>query len=665
MKRSFILSLSLIILTLCLTSPQLQAQSFTFADTHPVNNPDSVERWLRANPKAPDLLRLKSLITLERTYVWTNRNLMGGHMPSVQKLAQQSRSATGEAAYSYLLSTQYKFKSQRDKATQFANKALSQFEQLTDASGMIHTHCLIASLYMNTYQESITSDSSFRHQHTAKALSLCQKEPTLHDRLTCYVQQYYLSYIERHYSEKLLQPINLALDQIARNPAGRYAYLPFLKLKANVAYVTANYTESYRLNRYLTAHYQPNQTDERIRAHYNLGNDCDTLGRFDEALTNFAQALALVQQQAPADSFLLNAICANTSRTFYKKGDFRRAYNYRVRSHDILVALEQRANDRQMLALQGQYEFDRRQQENALLKQKQQATQAQNRIILLALLSALAVIALITFLGLRLRQTNHTLNQVLAERDQTNQQLTASLQQVRQLNEARDFFMTIIAHDMRKPLIYFRGLADIINNLLKAGNFSQIRAISQSIDASGLDLENMLNNLFQWARKQQHKIPYQPAPVQALPIIQSVVNLFQQLVEHQQKTILIDCPSELTLFVDINALELIVRNLLDNALKNSPSGTTIRISCQDVPDDCVKIVVEDSGSGMTASQLGFLQDILSGKAEGYPGQNGLGMGLLLVREFTQANYGAITVESQPQKGTHFTIQLPKNQQASN
>ena len=333
---------------------------------------------------------------------------------------------------------------------------------------------------------------------------------------------------------------------------------------------------------------------------------------------------------------------------------------------------EQRVlNEKSRLNQESRYQLRERQQENALLKQKQQVAEYQNRVFTMALTASVLVAFIIAFLAIRLfrnrnklQQVNTQLTQLLLEREQTNADFSTALAQVRQLNQARDFFMTIIAHDMRKPLIYFRGLADIINNLLKAGNFSQIRAISQSIDSAGLDLENMLNNLFQWARKQQHKIPYQPAPVQALPIIQSVVNLFQQLVEHQQKTILIDCPSELTLFVDINALELIVRNLLDNALKNSPSGTTIRISCQDVPDDCVKIVVEDSGSGMTASQLGFLQDILSGKAEGYPGQNGLGMGLLLVREFTQANYGAITVESQPQKGTHFTIQLPKNQQAS-
>lgn len=115
-------------------------------------------------------------------------------------------------------------------------------------------------------------------------------------------------------------------------------------------------------------------------------------------------------------------------------------------------------------------------------------------------------------------------------------------------------------------------------------------------------------------------------------------------------------------WADVDGLELIVRNLIDNALKAIGSSGCISVSGVLLPDHQVRIEVWNSGSGVTSDKLLFLQGVLVGRRSVQLGEQGLGLGLLLVRDFVARNKGNITVEHGRPEGICFVVTLPVSRQ---
>ncbi|WP_041615771.1 ATP-binding protein [Spirosoma linguale] len=364
----------------------------------------------------------------------------------------------------------------------------------------------------------------------------------------------------------------------------------------------------------------------------------------------------------------------------YVKALAQGRYNPAAVSEYALAFLD----EKKRLEQESRYQLREHQQENLRLRQQKALDDAQRQIYLLALATAMLINLLVAFFAVRLvrnrqqmRQTNAQLTEQLQEREQTNAQLAEQLQEreqtnaqlasaftdVQQLNKSREHFIGIIAHDMRKPLISFRGMADLINMLLKQKAYQDVEQVSQAIDSAGLAIETMLDNLLKWALSQREAIPYNPHRLLVAPALGKVVSLYQQLVQFQPTTISLSCPEGLTVWADPNGLELIVRNLIDNALKHMQMQGQIVISCQQETANTIQLRITDTGKGVGEAKLAFLQSVLSGQVKGEVGQNGLGLGLLLVRDFAVRNQGIIRIESGAGQGTSFTLTLPAGQPA--
>ncbi len=120
----------------------------------------------------------------------------------------------------------------------------------------------------------------------------------------------------------------------------------------------------------------------------------------------------------------------------------------------------------------------------------------------------------------------------------------------------------------------------------------------------------------------------------------------------------VELPPELPpVFVDRELFVQALKQLLDNALKYSPSRTDIWISAA-IADELVSISVQDEGAGLTEIEQGRVFDKFYRGRYGGSGVQGTGMGLAIAKEITEAHGGAIAVESHIGKGSRFTIILP-------
>ncbi len=116
-------------------------------------------------------------------------------------------------------------------------------------------------------------------------------------------------------------------------------------------------------------------------------------------------------------------------------------------------------------------------------------------------------------------------------------------------------------------------------------------------------------------------------------------------------------PENMMVLADPNMLRIIVRNLISNAIKFTPSTGTITISAEG-NDNVVWVSVEDTGVGMTAEQCNNLFSIGTNRSTlGTNNERGTGIGLLLCKEFVERNNGTINVLSEKGKGTRFTFSL--------
>ena len=256
----------------------------------------------------------------------------------------------------------------------------------------------------------------------------------------------------------------------------------------------------------------------------------------------------------------------------------------------------------------------------------------------------------------RLRYQEFVLRHQLGE---SRQQLEASNLQLRELDEAKSRFFANISHELRTPLTLIAGPIEKLrqNSLItRDGELSQLVAI---MEANSLRLLKMINNLLALVRS----VSQGNESVKAAVLVDEMLSGLLTSVEHlaRQKGIHLEKqfrPSDSPLLLDSDKVEKIVLNLLLNAIKFTPADGLICMTWQ-VADGELTLEVRDTGIGISKEDLGhvfarFWQANTSSTRK----FQGVGIGLAVVRELTQAMDGQVSVESELGRGSKFRVMIP-------
>ncbi len=238
--------------------------------------------------------------------------------------------------------------------------------------------------------------------------------------------------------------------------------------------------------------------------------------------------------------------------------------------------------------------------------------------------------------------------------------------ELQKLNETKDKFFSIIAHDLRGPLGGFMSMTELLSEHMPDMETSEIQDYLGTLrDASG-NLFRLLENLLQWSRLQQGTIQFNPETIHLQSIVEECVGLVQELAKNKGIEIALDIPGQLNVFADNNILQTIIRNLISNAVKFTPKGGSVRLSAKTSDTNSVEISIEDTGIGMSPEMIGslFSPGARNGRA-GTDGEPSTGLGLLLCKEFVEEHGGKIRVESEEGKGSVFSFVLPHHSKTDN
>jgi len=226
---------------------------------------------------------------------------------------------------------------------------------------------------------------------------------------------------------------------------------------------------------------------------------------------------------------------------------------------------------------------------------------------------------------------------------------------LREVDRMRSDFLSTVSHELRTPLTAIKGFAEILAE--SWANIPEERKLEfvQRINQAGSRLDHLIQDLLDFSRLErgQLKIDLQPHLAAAL-VEETLRRVGSGLDQHQVR---VDLPESLWVLADKTAMIRVLENLLTNAAKFAPAGSPISIEAVQ-QDHTVLLSVRDDGVGIPPEHHELVFERFHRVPETAASQPGTGIGLAIVKQFTEAQGGEVSLESEPGHGSRFTLHLP-------
>jgi signal transduction histidine kinase len=212
-----------------------------------------------------------------------------------------------------------------------------------------------------------------------------------------------------------------------------------------------------------------------------------------------------------------------------------------------------------------------------------------------------------------------------------------------------------IAHDLRSPITRMRGIAELA---LTAGNSDEDHtAMAGTIIEECDRLLAMINAMLDISEAESGLMKLNQQRIDLVDLVRDVCDLFQPLAENRNIRIDIEAPGSAPVLGDLKKIQRILSNLVDNALKYTPGGGSVNIVIKETAKD-ILVIVKDTGNGIPEKDLPHIFDrfFRGEKSRSTPGN---GLGLSLAQAFVLIHGGTITATNIPEKGSQFTVILPR------
>lgn len=230
-------------------------------------------------------------------------------------------------------------------------------------------------------------------------------------------------------------------------------------------------------------------------------------------------------------------------------------------------------------------------------------------------------------------------------------------QELSEANAVKDKFFTIVAHDLRGPI---NGLATLFDKRVLAGPEDLTEERLDLVRAAIAHVRDFLEELLTWARSQRGEIDCNPEVVELRELLLETQALLSPQAYAKGVHLDLDIPSPHWVRADAAMARGILRNLVQNALKFTDSGGSVRASVTADNGHC-RIAIVDTGVGMSEAVRGslFRLDVRTVSRLGTRRESGTGLGLILCKEFAERNGGGIGVSSELGRGSSFWFTLPR------
>jgi PAS domain S-box-containing protein len=251
--------------------------------------------------------------------------------------------------------------------------------------------------------------------------------------------------------------------------------------------------------------------------------------------------------------------------------------------------------------------------------------------------------------------------ELLKQLSNVNKELTSNIQviaeqsqELEKLNATKDKFFSIVAHDLKSPLIYLKGFSSLLIDHFDHLNKDEILTMSKQLRDSVDNTIKMADNLITWALLQMKDSQFNEETIKVKDITSNIFDVYQKVALEKGINVSFSVDDSLTIIGDKNQIEFVIRNLVNNAIKFTYKNGFVSLMAKSLPDGLVQISVSDSGVGISDKIKRKLFSISKKQStNGTDGEKGTGLGLMLSYEFMKLNGGKIDIESSLGKGSTF------------
>jgi two-component system, sensor histidine kinase and response regulator len=262
----------------------------------------------------------------------------------------------------------------------------------------------------------------------------------------------------------------------------------------------------------------------------------------------------------------------------------------------------------------------------------------------------------------------------ISDYKRAEQKLQEVNKELQEINQSKDKFFSILAHDLKNQFQGLIGFMDLLVEDIDELDLDQIKEYVNKVRTTSNDTYSLLENLLAWSRLQTGKMPFNPSVFKICDEIDAVISFQGNRAIGKGITLVNKSSSNPAVFADRNMVRSILQNLISNAIKFSTPNSLIKIDIESIQSaqvsasnlgnkytSFIAISVADNGVGISEDMLEKLFHI-DGQVStpGTANETGTGLGLILVKEMVEQNAGSIWVDSKPGRGSTFTFKLPEN-----
>ncbi len=228
--------------------------------------------------------------------------------------------------------------------------------------------------------------------------------------------------------------------------------------------------------------------------------------------------------------------------------------------------------------------------------------------------------------------------------------------ELKELNALKNKMFSIISHDLKAPIYGLRNIFRSVQS--KQMTVTELKKTVPDIQNDLNYVVGLMDNLLQWAKAQMKTNTVYPQKVDMRQSINDVLQLLNLQAKDKQITITNDTPPVIFSYVDRDMINLVIRNLVSNAIKFTPEGGKIAVGVFEHAS-FIEVYVRDSGAGISTEAMNKINSSNFYTTKGTASESGTGLGLMLCREFLSRNGSHLHIESDPGSGSTFSFSLQK------
>lgn len=398
---------------------------------------------------------------------------------------------------------------------------------------------------------------------------------------------------------------------------------------------------------------------------HRLGNAYLLDGKFEQAENLLLYSIDLCETNGFLDE--LSKSHLYLSQVYTQRDNLEKAFYHQSKYLILNDSLLNKSNRDRLALLQNMFQRNLDESELELLKVQNEnqsyRLQTSRRYTLFFAVTAF----LIAVLGVRLllmnkkaRQFNSNLIDQQKKIEEQNAELARQSEQLREMNETKNKLFSILGHDLRGPISQVKSVMDLV----LAGHLNQ-EEFEELLQVLNKDIESVnftLNNTLKWSIAQMEGFQVRPTFFDLKEVVENSLMLLKASYKEKELSVFNHMGSKVEVFADQDLIEVVIRNILNNASKFSNSNDSVTIYSE-TDKDWVYWFVMDQGIGMTEEQVEILLSdsySITKSRLGTKNEKGSGLGIQLAKEFTRKCGGDITIDSHPGHGTKFCVRLPKS-----